>query len=151
VTIHVHTAAGTGDQCVDLRDPYPFFAQQQADRELIGRAIEEGLRFETPLTNVQRFTTEDTEPEGVTIPARSAIGVCMGSANRDERRWERSEEFDIFRKHTPHISFAAGEHTCLGLHLARLETRVTVDCLPSRLSNVKLVTDGDLHVHGQPF
>jgi cytochrome P450 len=151
VTTHVHTATGTGDQCVDLRDPYPFFAEQQADRELIGRAIEEGLRFETPLTTVQRFTTQDTELEGVTIPARSAIGVCMGSANRDERRWERSAEFDIFRKHTPHISFAAGEHACLALHLARLETRVTVDCLLSRLSNVKLVTDGDLHVHGQPF
>ena len=127
------------------------FAALQADRELVPQAIEEGLRFETPLTTVQRFTTEDTELEGVTIPARSAIGVCMGSANRDERRWERSEEFDIFRKHLPHISFAAGEHTCLGLHLARLETRVALDCLLSRLSNVNLVAESDPHIHGQPF
>ena len=74
------------------------FAAVQADHELIGQAIEEGLRFETPLTTVQRFTTEDTELEGVTIPARSVVGVCIGSANRDEARWERSEEFDIFRK-----------------------------------------------------
>jgi cytochrome P450 len=127
------------------------FAAVQADRELIGQAIQEGLRFETPLTTVQRFTTEDTELEGVEIPARSVIGVCMGSANRDERRWERSEEFDIFRKHVPHISFAAGEHTCLGLHLARLETRVALECLLSRLTNVTLLTDGDPHIHGQPF
>jgi cytochrome P450 len=127
------------------------FAAVQADRELVGRAIEEGLRFETPLTTVQRFTTEDTELEGVEIPARSVIGVCMGSANRDERRWERSEEFDIFRKHVPHISFAAGEHTCLGLHLARLETRVALECLLNRLTNVTLLTDGDPHIHGQPF
>jgi cytochrome P450 len=127
------------------------FAALQADRELVPQAIEEGLRFETPLTTVQRFTTEDTELEGVTIPARSAIGVCMGSANRDERRWERSEEFDIFRKHLPHISFAAGEHTCLGLHLARLETRVALDCLLSRLSNVNLVAESDPHIHGPPF
>jgi cytochrome P450 len=127
------------------------FAALQADRELVPQAIEEGLRFETPLTTVQRFTTEDTELEGVTIPARSAIGVCMGSANRDERRWERTEEFDIFRKHLPHISFAAGEHTCLGLHLARLETRVALDCLLSRLSNVNLVAESDPHIHGQPF
>jgi cytochrome P450 len=77
--------------------------------------------------------------------------VCIGSANRDERRWERPEEFDIFREHMPHISFAAGEHTCLGLHLARLETRVALECLLSRLSNVNLVTDGDPHIHGQPF
>lgn len=127
------------------------FGAVQADRDLIPQAIEEGLRLETPLTTVQRFTTEDTELEGVEIPARSVIGVCIGSANRDERRWERSEEFDIFRKHMPHISFAAGEHTCLGLHLARLETRVALDCLLSRLANVNLLTDGDPHIHGQPF
>jgi cytochrome P450 len=130
------------------------FAAVQADRELLPQAIEEGLRFETPLTTVQRFTTEDTEVEGVEIPARSVVGVCIGSANRDERRWERSEEFDIFRKHMPHISFAAGEHTCLGLHLARLETRVALECLLNRLTNVKLVTDSDAqdpHIHGQPF
>ncbi len=127
------------------------FAALQADRELLAPAIEEGLRYETPLTVVQRFTTEDTEVEGVTIPARSVIGVCIGSANRDERRWERSEEFDIFRKHVPHISFAAGEHTCLGLHLARLETRVAIECLLDRLTKVTLLTDGDPHIHGQPF
>jgi cytochrome P450 len=127
------------------------FAALQEDAELLPQAIEEGLRFETPLTTVQRFTTEDVELEGVTIPARSVVGVCMGSANRDERRWERSEEFDIFRKPTPHITFAAGEHTCLGLHLARLETRVAVGCLLNRLTNLRLVTDDDPHIHGQPF
>jgi cytochrome P450 len=127
------------------------FAAVQADRELIPQAIEEGLRFETPLTTVQRFTTAETELEGVNIAARSVIGVCIGSANRDGRRWQRSEEFDIFRKHMPHISFAAGEHTCLGLHLARLETRVALECLLTRLTNVKLRTDDDPHIHGQPF
>ncbi len=127
------------------------FAAIQADRELIPQAIEEGLRVETPLTTVQRFATEDTELEGVEVPARSVIGVCIGSANRDERRWERSEEFDIFRRHVPHISFAAGEHTCLGLHLARLETRVALECLLTRLTNIGLLTDHDPHIHGQPF
>lgn len=127
------------------------FAALQADRELIGPAIEEGLRFETPLTTVQRFTTEDTELEGVSIPERAMISVCIGSANRDEQRWERAEEFDIFRKHMPHISFAAGEHTCLGLHLARLETRVALECLLDRLTNIELVTAQDPHIHGQPF
>jgi cytochrome P450 len=127
------------------------FAAVQEDAALLPQAIEEGLRVETPLTTVQRFTTEDVELEGVMIPARSVVGVCMGSANRDERRWERSEEFDIFRKPTPHITFAAGEHTCLGLHLARLETRVAVGCLLNRLANLTLVTDDDPHIYGQPF
>lgn len=127
------------------------FAAVQADHGLIPRAIEEALRFETPLTTVQRFTTEDTELEGVQIPARAVVGVCIGSANRDERRWERSEEFDIVRKQFPHISFAAGEHTCMGLHLSRLETRVALECLLNRLTNLTLSTDGDPHIHGQPF
>lgn len=127
------------------------FAAVRADRGLLPQAIEEGLRFETPLTTVQRFTTEDTELEGVEIPARSVIGVCIGAANRDERRWERPEQFDIFRRQLPHISFAAGEHTCLGLHLARLETRVAVECLLDRVTNVRLLTDDDPHIHGQPF
>ena len=120
----------------------------QADRELIGPAIEEGLRFETPLTTVQRYAAEETELEGVTLPEGAVIDVCIGSANRDENRWERSEEFDIFRKRLPHISFAAGEHTCMGLHLARMETRVALECLLDRLTDIQLVTDDDPHIHG---
>ena len=122
-----------------------------ADRGLIPQVIEENLRYETPLTTVQRYTTEDTELQGVKIPAQSLVDVCIGSANRDERRWERSEEFDIFRKPLPHISFAAGEHTCLGLHLARLETRVALECILNRLTNIELLCDDDPHIHGQPF
>ncbi|MDG4664629.1 cytochrome P450 [Mycobacterium sp. 236(2023)] len=127
------------------------FEAVNADHELIGPAIEEGLRLETPLTTVQRFATEDTEIDGVAIKAGSVIDVCIGSANRDEQRWERSEEFDIFRKRVPHLSFAAGEHTCMGLHLARMETRVAVETLLTRLSDIQLVTDGDPHIYGQPF
>jgi cytochrome P450 len=127
------------------------FQAIQGDHQLIAPAIEEGLRFETPLTTVQRYVMEDTEVEGVELPAGSVIDVCIGSANRDERRWERSEEFDIFRKRLPHLSFAAGEHTCMGLHLARMETRVAVECLLSRLTNIRLVTDDKPHIFGQPF
>ncbi|WP_179473138.1 cytochrome P450 [Mycolicibacterium vinylchloridicum] len=127
------------------------FAAVQADRNLIAPAIEEGLRYETPLTTVQRFATEDSELEGVAIPAGSVIDLCIGSANRDQRRWPNSEEFDIFRTHTPHISFAAGEHTCMGLHLARMETRVAVESLLDRLTNITLLADDDPHIHGQPF
>jgi cytochrome P450 len=127
------------------------FTAVQADHALIAPAIEEGLRFETPLTTVQRFTTEDTVLQGVPIPAQSAVDLCIGSANRDQNRWPRSEHFDIFRAQVPHISFAAGEHTCLGLHLARMETRVALECLLNRATDLKLVTDDDPHIYGQPF
>ena len=94
---------------------------------------------------------EETELEGVTLPQGAVIDVCIGSANRDEHRWERSEEFDIFRKRVPHISFAAGEHTCLGLHLARMETRVALECLLDRLTDITLLTEDNPHIYGQPF
>jgi len=123
-----------------LSHPDQFQAVQE-DHELIAPAIEEGLRFETPLTTVQRYAMEDTEVEGVALPAGAVVDVCIGSANRDERRWERSEQFDIFRKRTPHLSFAAGEHTCMGLHLARMETRVALESLLTRLTDIKLITD----------
>ena len=127
------------------------FQAMQADHELIAPAIEEGLRFETPLTTVQRYARRETELEGVTVPEGAVIDVCIGSANRDERRWERSEQFDIFRKRIPHISFAAGEHTCMGLHLARMETRVALEGLLGRLTNIALVTDDNPHIAGHPF
>jgi len=127
------------------------FAAVQNDHDLIGAAIEEGLRYETPLTTVQRSATKDTELEGVQIPAGAVIDVCIGSANRDENRWERPEEFDIFRKRIPHITFAAGEHTCMGLHLARMETRVAMETLLNRVTDLRLIADDDPHIFGQPF
>jgi cytochrome P450 len=127
------------------------FRALAADRELIGPAIEEGLRYETPLTTVQRYAATDTQLAGVEIPQGAVIDVCIGSANRDEDRWDRPEDFDITRKRLPHISFAAGEHTCLGLHLARMETRVALECLLDRLTGIELVPDDDPHIWGQPF
>ena len=128
-----------------LTHPEQFRAVQD-NRELVASAIEEGLRYETPLTTVQRSANSDTDVEGVAIPKGAVIDVCIGSANRDEKRWERSEEFDIFRNRLPHISFAAGEHTCMGLHLARMETRVAFETLLDRITDIELVTDDDPHV-----
>jgi cytochrome P450 len=133
-----------------LTHPDQFRAVQE-NRELVANAIEEGLRYETPLTTVQRYASEETELAGVTLPKGSIIDVCIGSANHDENRWERPEEFDIFRKRVPHISFAAGEHTCMGLHLARMETRVALESLLDRLSDITLVTDDNPRIWGQPF
>lgn len=127
------------------------FAAVQREHSLLPQAIEEGLRFETPLTLVQRYVTADTELDGVAIPAGAVVDVVLGSANRDENRWERSEEFDIFRPRLPHISFTAGAHTCLGLHLARMETRVAVEALLRRLDRITLLSEGDPHIVGQPF
>lgn len=107
-------------------------AALQADRALLPAAIEEALRWEAPLTSVNRVTTVDTELEGVAIPAGAIVECSMGGANHDPDRWDDPERFDIHRASRPHLAFAAGPHTCIGLHLARLETRVAVTGLLDR-------------------
>jgi cytochrome P450 len=111
------------------------------DRSLIPAAIEEGLRYETPLTSVMRTTTEEVEIGGKTIPSDAQIGMCMGSANRDESRWTDPNTFDIRRPRQAHIAFAGGIHMCLGMHLARLETRVMLNSLFDRVRDLAFVPD----------
>ena len=95
----------------------------QRDRDLIPAAIEEGIRYETPLVSVPRTTTSEVEINGVPIGKGAQVNLCMGSANRDETRWPNADVFDIHRARRAHVSFAGGIHSCLGMHLARVETR----------------------------
>jgi cytochrome P450 len=116
-------------------------AMVSRDRSLIPTAIEEGLRFETPLTTVTRTTTQEVEIGGKTIPADAQIGMCMGSANRDETRWTDPNTFDIRRPRQAHIAFAGGIHMCLGMHLARLETQVMLNSLFDRVTHLAFAPD----------
>ncbi|MGA9358955.1 MAG: cytochrome P450 [Mycobacterium sp.] len=116
-------------------------AMVQQDRSLIPAAIEEGLRMETPLTMVMRTTTEEIEIGGKTIPADAQVDMCMGSANRDESRWPDANTFNIQRPRQAHISFAGGIHMCLGMHLARMETRVMLNSLFDRVTDLAFVPD----------
>lgn len=121
------------------------------DRSLIPAAIEEGLRFETPLTMVMRTTTEAIDLGGKTIPAGAQIDLCMGSANRDESRWTDAGVFDIHRPRQSHIAFAGGIHMCLGMHLARLETRVMLNSLFDRVTDLALAGGDDTGIVGLTF
>ena len=125
----------------------------RADRNLIAPAIEEALRIETPLLNITRLATKDTEISGVTIPAGSTVMLMLAAANRDETRYPDPDRFDIGREEPrPHLSFGNGPHACLGTHLARMEMRVALGLLLDRLPNVRLDPDGDdPHIHGQVF
>jgi cytochrome P450 len=110
----------------------------RANRDLMPQAIEEGLRWEPPLLGIMRTATRDTEVEGVPVPVGSIINVNIGSANHDEKYWENPEAFDIHRQPRQHLAFAWGPHMCLGLHLARMETRVVITQLLDRLPNLRL-------------
>ena len=111
------------------------------DRSLMPQAIEEGLRWEAPLIGIMRTATRDTEVEGVFVPAGSTVAINIGSANHDEKYWTDPEEFDIFRPARQHLAFAWGPHMCLGLHLARMETRVALTQLLDRLPGLRFDPD----------
>ena len=125
----------------------------RGDRSLVPQAIEEALRYETPLLNITRLATKDTEIGGVLVPAGSTVMVMLAAANRDETRYPDPDRFDIFRDDPkPHISFGHGPHVCLGLHLARIEMRVALNLLLDRLSDLRLDPDADdPHIQGQVF
>lgn len=111
------------------------------DRSLLPQAIEEGIRWETPLLNFMREVTVDTELGGVAIPQGATMMLNLGSANHDESRWNDPESFNIFRERKPHIGFAHGAHVCLGMHLARLESMKIFNALFDQLPGLRLDPD----------
>jgi cytochrome P450 len=113
----------------------------RSDRSLLPQAIEEGIRWETPLLNFMREVTTDTELGGVAIPKGATVMLSLGSANHDETRWDDPESFDIFRDRKPHIGFAHGAHVCLGMHLARLESMKIFNALFDELPGLRLDPD----------
>ncbi len=115
-------------------------------------AIEEALRWESPVLTVVRTATGDVELGGVSIPEGSFVAVSLGAANRDPGRYSDPDGFDIFREDKQHTSFGAGVHTCLGMHLARLEMRVPLNAVLDRLPGLRLDPAAeDPHIHGLLF
>lgn len=97
------------------------------DRSLIPNAIEELLRFEPPGPHVARFAAEEVVYHDKVVPAGSALLLMLASANRDERRFEEPDRFDIHRDIGQLATFGYGAHFCLGAALARLEGRIALD------------------------
>jgi len=135
-----------------LSDPAQL-DEVRKDRSLLARAVEESLRWEAPVQFAAREATSTTTLEGVEIPAGSAVLVALGSANRDEARYDDPDRYDIHRAGPlPHVAFGDGVHRCLGEHLARLEARVAFDALLDRVPDLALDDDGsDPHILGYAF
>jgi len=125
----------------------------RSDRDLIPPAVEESLRYETPLLNITRLAVADTEIGGVSVPAGSTVMLMLAAANRDEARYPDPDQYEVRRSEAkPHISFGQGPHMCLGMHLARIEMRVALGRLLDRLPHLRLDPAGDdPHIRGQVF
>ncbi len=110
----------------------------EADRTCLDLAIEEALRWESPVQYVTRETTDEVEIAGQHLPPGTMIMAALGSANRDEAHYPDPDAFDMHRRAEDHLAFGFGHHFCAGSHLARLESRVALNAILDRLRHLRL-------------
>ena len=127
-------------RCFDGQDQFDELAGNEST---IGTAVEEVLRYRSPVQAMTRVTREDVSLGGETIEMGDRIVAWLGSANRDERAFESGESFRADRAPTQHLGFGNGTHYCLGAPLARLEARVALDELLARADGLS-IADADL-------
>lgn len=122
-------------------DQYRLLVEEPARIPL---AVEEMLRWNSPVVHMARTATADVEIRGQRIRAGEVVVMLYGSANRDEDVFgPDSEEFDVTRHPNPHIAFGCGEHSCVGAQLARLEATVFFEELLRRYPRIELVGEVD--------
>ncbi|MEV4218871.1 cytochrome P450 [Nonomuraea sp. NPDC049725] len=116
-------------------------ARLRADRSLLPTAVEELMRWDTPLQMFERWVLEDIEVGGVAIPRGVEVALLFGSANRDPEVFDDPDRLDVGRVDNPHISFGAGIHFCLGAPLARIELIESFGALLERAPKLELVRE----------
>jgi len=137
-----HTLSGGTEQLVRHRDQWDAL---RADSDaLLPGAIEEMLRWTSPVKNMCRTLTADTEFHGTELKQGEKIMLLFESANFDETQFENPDEFDIRRDPNSHVAFGFGTHFCLGNQLARLELRLMTERVLQRLPDLRLADDSDV-------
>jgi cytochrome P450 len=124
-----------------LMNHYHFWEACREDRSLVEKAVEESLRWRATDPVFPRLCVQDTEVEGVMVPAGVRVHLCLGAANHDPAVFERPEEYDIFRKQEHNMGFGFGPHRCLGIEVARQEMVVAINGLLDRFPNMRLDPD----------
>lgn len=122
------------------------------DMSRIDNVAEEILRIDAPVQGLFRQTTADTTLGGVEIPEGSVVNLRYGSANRDEERFEESDQFNVLRKNaSAHLSFGAGIHHCIGAQLARREIQCGMRALIGKLDNLRFAEGKNTFEHHPSF
>ena len=114
------------------------YALLRSDPSLIPHAINEAIRLESPIRGFTRVSTRDHPFGDVVLPAGARTVVLYASANRDERKWTDPERFDITRKPSDHLGFGYGAHSCIGMHLARLEIQSLCAAVVRRVRRIEV-------------
>ena len=126
-------------------------ARLRKQPELMPKAIEEMLRYDSPVQATVRHPKEDVELAGVTIPAKTFVFVVLAAANRDPAQFKDPETFDITREPNDHVSFGEGIHFCLGAPLARLEGAIAIGRVLTRFPHLRLAEPLTLSYKGSYF
>ncbi|HYI83412.1 MAG TPA: cytochrome P450 [Acetobacteraceae bacterium] len=132
------TVSGIGAAIYCLARFPDQFERLRADPNLARAAFEEAVRYETPVQTFFRTTTRDTELGGERIGEGEKVLMFLGAANRDPRRWERPDDYDIGRRATGHVGFGSGIHACVGMALARLEGECVLSALARRAARIEI-------------
>jgi cytochrome P450 family 142 subfamily A polypeptide 1 len=114
----------------------------RAEPERLPGAIEEMIRWVSPLLNMRRTATRDVELRGQTIREGDQVLLMYASANRDEDVFQDPQRFDITRHPNPHVAFGIGAHFCMGANIARLELRCMFDAILKRLPGLRRASEG---------
>ncbi|MFF0889918.1 cytochrome P450 [Streptomyces sp. NPDC003456] len=113
----------------------------RADHSLVPSAVEELMRYDTPLQLFERWVLDDIEIAGTTIPRGTEIAMLFGSANHDPAVFDHPSALDLGRRDNPHISFSAGIHYCIGAPLARIELAASMQALLERTPTLRLAQE----------
>lgn len=143
-----HTLSGGTEQLLRHRDQWETLV---ADRGVLPGAIEEMLRWTSPVKNMCRTLTADTEFHGTQMKSGEKIMLMFESANFDEAVFDNPDEFHIDRNPNSHLAFGFGTHFCLGNQLARLELRLMIERLLVRLPDLRLANDDQLPLRPANF
>ncbi len=125
-----------------LRHPDQI-ARLRAGPELIEPMVEEVLRYQAPIQINNRRSLQETELSGVTLPAGTTVHMIVAAANRDPAQFPDPDRFDIARRPNRHLAFASGPHQCIGMAVARLEGRVSIQRFLERFPDYKLADGAD--------
>jgi cytochrome P450 len=136
-----------GNAVLELLAHPAALAELRADHGLVPGAIDEVLRFASPVQMDPRRATRATAVQGVAVAPEEFVLCWLGSANRDEAVYDRPEEFDIHRQRSPHLAFGFGPHYCLGAALATLEAEIALRVLLERTRDFARVDDAPLRIH----
>ena len=137
------TYRASGSLLFALLNDRPQFDALYKDRSLFPQAFEEVVRWEPPVTVILRRATRDTVLAGVPIEKGADVALLIGAANRDERKYTEPDRYDMLRSQRQHVGFGFGVHVCLGMHLARMESRIAVNTLFDRLGPFTLDPDAE--------